>query len=140
MRTCLQRNPRSPSDCTDLVDMSQSIGATSDRMRVTPRANAAEDEEVLLRAVLRLNGNLLGLVLGTFAAALIFVATMFLVLKGGPIVGPHLGLLANVFIGYRVTLSGSFIGAAYGFLTGYVSGLFIAWVYNTIAVRRSAAR
>ena len=120
--------------------MSQSIGATSDRMTVTPRVNAAEDEDALLRAVLRLNGNLLGMVLGTFAAALIFVATMFLVLKGGPIVGPHLGLLANVFIGYSVTLTGSFVGAAYGFITGYVSGVFIAWVYNTIAVRRSAAR
>lgn len=109
-------------------------------MSVTPRVNAAEDEDVLLRAVLRLNGNLLGLVLGTFAAALIFVATIFLVLKGGPIVGPHLGLLANVFIGYSVTLGGSFIGAAYGFITGYVSGVFIAWVYNAIAVRRSAAK
>ena len=109
-------------------------------MSVTPHMNAAEDEDVLLRAVLRLNGNLLGLVLGTFAAALIFVATIFLVVKGGPIVGPHLGLLANVFIGYSVTVAGSFIGAAYGFITGYLSGVFIAWVYNAIAVRRSAAK
>jgi|RhiMethySRZTD1v2_1073278.scaffolds.fasta_scaffold33607_4 hypothetical protein len=121
-------------------DMSQSIGATSNRMSVTSRVNGAEDEDVLLRAVLRLNGNLLGLVLGTFAAALVFVATIFLVVKGGPVVGPHLGLLANVFIGYSVTLPGSVIGAAYGLITGYLSGVFIAWVYNAIAVRRSAAK
>jgi hypothetical protein len=120
--------------------MSRSIGSTTDRISETPAANAADDDDVLLRAVLRLNGNLLGLVLGTFVAALIFVATIFLVLKGGPVVGPHLGLLANVFIGYRVTLAGSFIGAAYGFVAGYVSGVFIAWVYNAIVVRRSAAR
>ena len=46
----------------------------------------------------------------------------------------------HVFIGYRVTFAGSFIGAAYGFVAGYVSGLFVAWVYNAIVVRRSAAR
>jgi hypothetical protein len=120
--------------------MSRTIGSTTDGIRETPGANAAEDEDVLLRAVLRLNGNLLGLLFGILAATLIFVATNFLVLKGGPIVGPHLGLLANVFIGYRVTFAGSFIGAAYGFVGGYVSGIFVAWVYNAIVVRRSAAR
>ena len=120
--------------------MSRSIGSTTEGIRKTPGANAAADDEVFLRALLRLNGNLLGLVLGILAAALIFVATNFLVLKGGPIVGPHLGLLANVFVGYRVTFAGSFIGAAYGFVAGYVSGLFVAWVYNAIVVRRSAAR
>jgi hypothetical protein len=121
-------------------NMSRSVGSDPEDMGERSGAHAAENEEVLLRAVLRLSGNLLGLVLGTLAAALIFVATNVLVLKGGPVVGPHLGLLAQFFIGYRVSFAGSFIGAAYGFAAGYVSGIFVAWVYNAIVARRTALR
>ena len=39
-------------------------------------------------------------------------------LKGGPVVGPHLELLGQYLIGYRVTFGGSFVGLAYGFLAG----------------------
>ena len=39
-------------------------------------------------------------------------------------------LFSTVYIGYRATLSGSFIGAAWGFVDGAISGTVIAWVYN----------
>lgn len=91
------------------------------------------EEEIIRRAVVRLNGNILGLVLGFIAALLIFVATNWLVLKGGEVVGPHLSLLNQFFIGYSVTFVGSLIGAAYGFIIGYLSGLLIGWIYNAIA-------
>lgn len=92
-----------------------------------------ETEEQLIRqAVLRLNGNVLGFVLGIIGALTIFVATNWLVLKGGDVVGPHLGLLDQFFIGYSVTFTGSLIGALYGFLTGYVGGLLVSWIYNTV--------
>lgn len=86
---------------------------------------------------MRLNGTILGIVLGTVAALILFVATNWLVLKGGDVVGPHLELLSQFFIGYSVTFAGSFIGAAYGFLAGFLCGLFLSWVYNTVVFLRS---
>lgn len=100
----------------------------------------ASTDEILLQATLRLSRNILGLVLGFLSGLLVFVATNILVLKGGDVVGPHLGLLSQFFIGYSVSFVGSFIGAAYGFALGYTSGAFIAWIYNVIAARRTGAR
>ncbi len=91
------------------------------------------EEELLKRAVVRLSGNILGLVLGIIFALVIFVATNWLVLKGGPVVGPHLSLLGQFFIGYSVSFVGSLVGMIYGFVGGYLAGLFIAWVYNLVA-------
>lgn len=96
------------------------------------------EEEIIRKAVVRLNGNILGLVLGFIVALLIFVATNWLVLKGGEVVGPHLSLLNQFFIGYSVTFFGSLIGAAYGFISGYLSGLLIGWIYNAIAFMGSS--
>lgn len=98
---------------------------------------AARDERLIKSAVLRLNGHILGFILGMIAALLIFVATNWLVLKGGEVVGPHLGLLDQFFYGYSVTFVGSFIGAAYGFVSGYISGLIIGWVYNAVIYLKS---
>jgi hypothetical protein len=98
---------------------------------------AAAEEQLIKRAVLRLNGNILGFVLGIIGALVIFVATNWLVIKGGDVVGPHLGLLSQFFIGYSVTFVGSLIGAVYGFATGYLSGLLIGWVYNAVVFLRT---
>jgi ABC-type nitrate/sulfonate/bicarbonate transport system permease component len=94
-------------------------------------------EELLRHAVLRLNGTVLGLVLGIILGLLIFVATNWLVIKGGPDVGPHLSLLGQFFIGYSVTFLGSLIGMAYGFVTGFLIGFFIGWLYNRVVAFRS---
>ena len=94
------------------------------------------EEEELLQEVIRLSRNVLGLTLGILFAAGIFLATNFLVLKGGPTVGIHLQLLNQYFPGYRVTFGGSFLGAAYGFAVGYVSGWIIAAVYNWVVLLR----
>lgn len=96
-----------------------------------------QTEQILERAVLRLNANILGIVLGIIAGLGIFVATNFLILKGGDVVGPHLGLLANFFPFYRVTFFGSIIGFGYGLLTGYVAGFVIATVYNIVVKLKS---
>ena len=96
-----------------------------------------EEEERLKRAVLKLNGKILGLVIGTLAGLLIFIATNWLVIKGGPVVGQHLSLLGQFFIGYSVSFTGSLIGLGYGFITGYLSGVFIGWVYNWVVALKS---
>jgi hypothetical protein len=91
-----------------------------------------QTEQILERAVLRLNANVLGVVLGIIGGLAIFAATNFLILKGGEVVGPHLGLLRAFFPFYSVTFVGSIVGFVWGFLSGYVAGFIIASVYNLV--------
>jgi len=87
-------------------------------------------EKVVLTRLLRLNAVVQGVVAGLVTGAAIFVATNWLVLKGGEEVGPHLGLLGQFFIGYEVTFFGSLIGFIYGFGAGYIAGYGVARIYN----------
>jgi hypothetical protein len=92
------------------------------------------DEQALLREVIRVSRNVLGLTLGILFGFGLFLATNILVLKGGPHVGANLQLLDQFFPGYRVTFGGSFLGLIYGFAVGYVSGWIIATVYNLVVL------
>ena len=93
----------------------------------------AREEEQIEKAVLQLNAKVLGIVLGFLLGLGLFLATNFLVLKGGPTVGAHLGLLSQYFPGYRVTFLGSLIGFVYAFIVGFVMGAVLGAVYNKIA-------
>jgi len=86
--------------------------------------------------VLWLNAWALGLVLGLLCGLGVFVATNWLVIKGGDPVGPHLALLGEYFIGYRVSFLGSLIGFGYGFTIGGLSGWLIGWIYNKMVILR----
>jgi hypothetical protein len=97
-------------------------------------------ENVVLTRVMRLNANINGLVTGVMLALGIFVATNWLVLKGGDVVGPHLGLLGQFFIGYEVSFAGSLIGFAYGFAAGFLLGYLVARLYNWVADVRENKR
>ena len=87
-------------------------------------------EKVVLVRMMRLNASVQGIVMGTLLGLGVFVATNWLVLKGGDVVGPHLVLLSQFFIGYRVTFLGSLVGLIYGFIVGFVVGFFMAQAYN----------
>ena len=93
-------------------------------------------EEKLFSGTLWLNAKAMGLVLGLLLGMGIFIATNWLVIKGGKPVGPHLQLLSQYFIGYRVSFWGSFIGFAYGFAVGTMTGGLVGWIYNKIAAFR----
>lgn len=102
-------------------------------------------EKVVLRRLLRLNATVYGLVAGLVAGFGLFIATNWLILKGGPIgpegvpvIGPNLWLLSHFFIGYQVTFVGSLIGFAYAFVLGYLVGFFVAKIYNWIADLRES--
>lgn len=82
--------------------------------------------------LLRMNAIAQGIVMGLLAGLGLFVATNWLVIKGGEQVGPHLALLGQFFPGYTVTFLGSFVGLAYGFVLGFVVGYLFARVYNGI--------
>lgn len=102
------------------------------------------DDEKLFSGILRLNAKVLGLVLGLLFGLVVFIATNWLVIKGGHVtpsgdyvVGPHLQLLSQFFIGYRVSFLGSIIGFGYGFAIGTLSGAVIGWIYNKIVEFRN---
>lgn len=89
-------------------------------------------EKVLRTHLLRLNATIHGIVFGLVAGILLFVATNWLVIKGGGVIGPNLALLNQFFIGYQVTFLGSIIGFFYAFVSGFLVGFFVARVYNWI--------
>lgn len=95
------------------------------------------DDEKLFSGIVLLNARILGLVLGLVLGLAVFIVTNWLILKGGHItpsgdyvVGPHLQLLSQFFIGYKVSFLGSIIGFAYGFAVGTFCGALIGWIYN----------
>ena len=90
------------------------------------------EKEKLFSGVLRLNVRAVGLGLGLVFGLVIFVATNWLVIKGGERVGPHMALLSQFFPGYRVSFLGSLIGLAYGFALGTLIGSLISWIYNRL--------
>lgn len=89
-------------------------------------------EKIVLTRLVRLNGIVSGIVTGIIVGLGLFFATNFLVIKGGDVIGPHLALLGQFFWGYTVTFAGSFVGLAYGFVTGFLFGYAIALLYNWI--------
>jgi len=89
-------------------------------------------ERVVMTRLMRLNATIHGVITGALFGLGVFLATNWLIVKGGPIVGPHLALLGQFFIGYRVTFVGSLIGFAYGFALGFVAGYAVAWIYNRL--------
>ena len=94
--------------------------------------NNTTNEQRLFRSVLLLNAKVFGLSLGLLFGLGVFIATNWLVLKGGKVIGPHLQLLSQYFIGYRVSFFGSLIGFAYGFAVGSLAGSLVGWIYNKI--------
>ncbi len=93
-------------------------------------------DDKIFGGIFRLNARIIGLALGLLFGLVIFIATNWLVIMGhitssdNSEVGPHLKLLGEFFIGYRVSFFGSFVGFVYGFVLGTLGGSLIAWIYN----------
>lgn len=95
-----------------------------------------EAEERLIRAAIaRMRAGVMALVFAMVGGTGLFVATAWLLVRGGPNVGATLGLLRNYFPGYSVTWPGAFVGLAYGAAVGGVAGYVLARTYNRIAAR-----
>lgn len=94
---------------------------------------AATEDELIQRAALRMSAVTSGVVFGLLSGGGLFLATVWLVMKGGPHPGPHLGLLSQFFPGYDVTLAGAVVGLFYAFVAGYCAGFVLARIYNALA-------
>jgi len=87
---------------------------------------------ILAVRTIRLRAVLSGVVLGLMLGAGLLLATGWLVLKGGPVVGPHLALLGQFYPGYTVSPTGCLIGFVYGFASGFLLGWSVAALYNRV--------
>ena len=78
-----------------------------------------------------LNVKAFALTLGILWGAAIFLATMWLLVMGGR--GNTIGMLGSFYIGYGFSFLGAFVGLAWGFAHGALSGGIFAWLYNKLA-------
>lgn len=67
------------------------------------------------------------LALGILWGICIFVATLWVMIKGG---GEHLVLLQQFCPGYGISVGGAFLGLVYGFIEGFIVGLIFTALYN----------
>ena len=104
---------------------------------MSTRNREHEEWKLIQTAVARLRASVMAMVSGLVGGTGLFVATAWLLIRGGDPVGPHLALLSNYFPGYTVTWAGSLIGFAYGAAVGAFIGWSVAWLYNWIAARRN---
>jgi hypothetical protein len=106
-------------------------------MTTSPGARIMNEEGELQRVLARLNERAWGIAMGLLFGLGLLIATLFLVIKGGPDVGAHLGLLGVFLPGYRVSVVGSMIGFVYAFVIGYAFGRLIGVIYNWLSAPRA---
>jgi protoporphyrinogen oxidase len=87
-------------------------------------------ERVLTRVFARIDKLAFATAVGSVSGLFMFLATIWLVLKGGEIVGPSLRLLSQYFFGYTVTVEGAFVAFGYTFFCGFLFGWLFAYLRN----------
>jgi protoporphyrinogen oxidase len=130
-------NNQDHSMLTAMLAVENIQGAHHDLWKVNEEQEYHEEQkvisdEVMMKTFARIDKLGLATALGTVSGALIFIATLWLIIKGGEVVGPRLQLLGQYFIGYTVTVKGAFIGLGYGFGWGFLVGWMFAYLRNLI--------
>ncbi len=98
---------------------------------------SVEERAIIRRAVVRMRARIMAVVFGMVGGLGVWVATAWLLVRGGSNVGEHLILLRNYMPGFAVTWPGAFIGLFWGALFGAAIGWLFAWVYNQVVERRA---
>jgi protoporphyrinogen oxidase len=135
----------------DYLESSSSPSARrGDRLvpAAVPVSDAGLTPDVLIeQAFAKLDPVALGTAVGVVAGLGLFIASAWLLVKGGPVVGPNLSLLGQYLIGFQVTWPGAFIGliesSLWGFVVGYSMAFFRNWslsAYASLVRRRAEAR
>jgi protoporphyrinogen oxidase len=89
-------------------------------------------EGALTRVFRRVDRRALGLAVGAVSGISLALMTLAMVAQGDFAGSPGLWLLSHYFPGYRVTLTGTLVGAVYGFATGFVVGWGGALLRNAV--------
>ena len=100
---------------------------------MTDHTITSDERQRIESAVARMRAGILAIVFGMVGGTGLFVATAWLLIKGGPNVGATLGLLGNYLPGYSVTWPGAFVGLVYGAAIAALAGWSLARVYNRLA-------
>ena len=116
------------------------LGATHDLWETNEEAEYIEEDKQTRRAeaIQRiLSGTFAEMDKLAFATATgltaglgLFMATIWLIIKGGDVVGPNLSLLGQYFIGYTVTVKGAFVAFGYSFFWAFLFGWLFAYLRN----------
>jgi hypothetical protein len=102
---------------------------------MTASAMHGNEKALIQSAVVRLRARIMAATFAMVGGSAIFVATAWLLIRGGENVGQHLSLLSHYFPGYSVSWTGAFLGFFYGAVVGAALGYLVARVYNAIAIR-----
>jgi protoporphyrinogen oxidase len=134
-------NNQDHSMLTAMLATENILGANHDLWKVNEEQEYHEEivdepereaalERIFAGAFARMDKLGLATALGTVSGLLVFIATLWLIIKGGPVVGPRMQLLGQYFFGYTVTVGGAFIGLAHAFLWGFLFGWLFAYLRN----------
>ncbi len=97
-------------------------------------AEEADEEvvsnEIIIKVFKRMDKLGFAMAIGIVSALSVFLATLFLFIKGSAVVDPDLQLLGEYFIGYTISLKGAFIGMGYSFFWGFLFGWLFAYLRN----------
>lgn len=78
----------------------------------------------------------LGVAAGIIWGATVFLATIFLVARGGT--GETIGKLARIYPGYTFSYGGAFVGLVWGFVDALITGWVFGLLYNLFARKKPA--
>ena len=121
---------------TGILAAENVLGARHNLSEVNEEEKYLEEEreaipkEILFSTFARIDKFAFASAVGSVSGLFMFLATIWLVIKGGDVVGPNLMLLAQYFAGYTVTVKGSFIAFGYSFFWGFLLGWLFAYIRN----------
>ena len=135
---------------TEQTYLEEGAAAATERAaptRVGPAAGAPLLPDQIIEVVFaRFDPVALGAAFSVVTGLGLFLATVILLLKGGPFVGKNLGLLGNYFFQFHVSWRGAVVGLVEagigGFVFGYVVAVLRNWgiaAYAVLLRRRAAA-
>jgi hypothetical protein len=82
---------------------------------------------------MKLNIKAFALTVGIFWGVGLFLITWWIILLDGA--SGETNIVSSVYRGYNISILGSLIGLAWGFIDGLIGGAIFAWLYNLISVR-----
>jgi protoporphyrinogen oxidase len=126
---------------TGILSVKNIMGENHDLWRVNDEDEYLEEiqdkkslapvpDQIIAETFGRIDKSAFGIATGCISGLAVFLATLWLVFKGGPIVGPRLELLGQYFFGYTVSIEGAFWGFCHGFLWGFLFGGLFAYLRN----------
>jgi protoporphyrinogen oxidase len=126
---------------TGMLAVQNALGANHDLWEANEEEGYLEEDKeakagqlipgkVLVQTFARLDKLAFGIAVGSVAGLLVFLATVWRVVKDGDVVSSNLSLLGQYFLGYTVTVKGAFIGLGYALVWGFLFGWLFAYLRN----------